>query len=41
MRIWDDKEKRDSNQEEFNRRVGKFLLISVVIGLAYYLAIYY
>jgi len=40
MRNWDDKEKRDSNQEEFNRRVGKFLLISATVGLTYYLAIY-
>jgi len=41
MRSWDNKERRDSNQEEFNQKIGKFMVISAVIGLAYYLAIYY
>jgi len=27
MRKWDDDEKRDSNREEFNRKIGKFMLI--------------
>ncbi len=40
MRIWDDKEKRDSNCEELNRKAGKFMLISSIVGLAFYLAIY-
>ena len=40
MQNWDDKEERDSNREELNRKVGKFLLISATVGLAYYLAIY-
>ncbi len=38
MGRFDDKERRDSNREEFNRKIGKILFISSVIGLAYYLA---
>ena len=38
---WDEKEKRNSNREELNSKVGKFMLISSVIGLVYYLTIYY
>ena len=38
MRAWDDKEKRESNREEFNHKIGKFLLISVLIGSAFYLS---
>ena len=38
MEKWDDKEKRDSNREEFNRKIGKFMLISTLTGLAFYLA---
>jgi len=38
MKNWDNKERRDSNREEFNRKVGKFLLISAIIGFAFYLA---
>lgn len=41
MDKWDSEENRESNREELNRKVGKFMLISAVIGLAYYLAIYY
>jgi len=41
MRKWDDEENRESNCEEFNRKIGKFMLISAIIGLGYYLAIYY
>jgi len=41
MRKWDDEENRESNREEFNRKIGKFMLISAIIGLGYYLAIYY
>lgn len=40
MRSWDDKERRDSNREELNQKIGKFLLISATVGLVYYLAIY-
>jgi len=40
MGKWDDEENRESNREEFNRKIGKFMLISAVIGLAFYLAIY-
>lgn len=38
MGRWDDREKRDSNREEFNRKIGKIMLISTFIGLAFYLA---
>ncbi|GFN40007.1 MAG: hypothetical protein YK1309IOTA_1090010 [Marine Group I thaumarchaeote] len=38
MGKWDDREKRDSNREEFNHKIGKFMLISVFIGLAFYLS---
>ena len=38
MRRWDDKEKRDSNREEFNHKIGKFMLISVFVGFAFYLS---
>ena len=38
MGRWDDREKRDSNREEFNRKIGKIMLISAFIGLAFYLA---
>ena len=41
MGRWDDKEKRDSNREESNHRIGKFMLVSAITGLAFYLAIYY
>jgi len=41
MRKWDDKEKRDSNREEFSRKIGKFMVISAVLSLGFYLAIYY
>lgn len=37
MKKWDDREKR----EEFSRKIGKFMVISAVIGLGYYLAIYF
>jgi len=40
MRKWDDEENRESNREEFNRKIGKFMLISAIIGLGYYFAIY-
>jgi len=33
MNRWDDKEARDSNREEINRKVGKFLLISAIMDL--------
>ena len=38
MEKWDDKENRNSNQEEFNHKIGKFLLVSFFIGLAFYLS---
>ena len=38
MRRWDDKEKRNSNREELNHKIGKFLLISVFVGSAFYLS---
>ncbi len=38
MEKWDDKENRNSNHEEFNHKIGKFLLISVLIGSAFYLS---
>jgi len=38
LKKWDEKENRDSNREESNRRIGKFLLISAFVGLAFYLA---
>ena len=38
MGRWDDKERRDSNREEFSRKIGKFMVISAFIGLAFYLA---
>ena len=38
MRRWDDKEKCDSNREKRNHKIGKFMLISVFIGLAFYLS---
>ncbi|MCH7648770.1 MAG: hypothetical protein IIA83_09205 [Thaumarchaeota archaeon] len=38
MRSWDDKEKRDSNREKRNHKIGKYMLISVLIGLAFYLS---
>jgi len=38
MGKWDDREKRDLNREEFNRKIGKYMLISVFIGLAFYLS---
>ena len=38
MGRFDDKERRDSNREEFNRKIGKFMLISAITGLAFYLA---
>jgi len=40
MSRWDDKEKRDSNREEFNHKIGKIMIISAIAGLAFYLAIY-
>ena len=38
MDRWDKKENRDTNQETFNRKIGKFMLISAIVGLAFYLA---
>jgi len=38
LRRWDDREKRDSNREEFSRKIGKIMVISALIGLAFYLA---
>jgi len=38
MRRWDDKEKRDSNREEFNHKIGKYMLISTLTVFAFYLA---
>ena len=38
IRRWDDKEKRETNREEFNHKIGKFMLISVFIWLAFYLS---
>jgi len=38
MGRFDDKEKRDSGREEFNRKIGKFFLISAFTGLGFYLA---
>jgi len=38
MGRFDDKERRDSNREEFNRKLGKLMLISAITGLAFYLA---
>ena len=38
LRRWDDKERRDSNREESKRKIGKIMLISSLIGLAFYLA---
>ena len=38
MGKWDDREKRDSNRAEFNHKIGKFMLFSAFIGLAFYLA---
>ncbi len=38
MRRWDSKEKRDSNREEFNRKIGKIMLISAFVGLGFYLS---
>jgi len=38
LKKWDNEEKRDSQREEFNRKIGKFMLISVFIGLAFYLS---
>ena len=38
MRRWDDKEKHDSNREEFNHKIGKYMLISTLIVFAFYLA---
>ena len=38
MGRWDSKEKRDSYREEFNRKIGKIMLVSAFIGLAFYLA---
>ena len=39
MNRWDDEEKRDPNREELNRKIGKFMVISAMMGLGYYLAI--
>jgi len=41
MGRWDDREKRDSNREEFSRKIGKFMVISALTSFAFYLAIYY
>ena len=38
MGKWDDRERRDSNREEFNHKIGKIMIISALIGLAFYLA---
>ena len=38
MRSWDDKEKRDSNREKRNHKIGKYMLISTLIGSAFYLS---
>ena len=38
MGRWDDKEKRDSNREEFKRKIGKFMLFSSLTILAFYVA---
>jgi len=38
MGRWDSKERRDSDREEFNRKIGKIMVISAVLGLAFYLA---
>jgi len=32
MGRWDEKEKRDSDQEEFNCKIGKYLLTSGLTG---------
>jgi len=40
MDKWDSEENRESNREELNHKVGKFMLISAIAGLAFYLAIY-
>ena len=38
MGRWDDKENRDSNREEINRKIGKYILFLSLTGLAFYLA---
>jgi len=41
MKKWDEKEKRNSNREELNSKIGKFMVISALVVLSFYLAIYY
>ena len=38
MRRWDNNEKRDSDREARNHKIGKFMLISALTCLAFYLA---
>jgi len=38
LKKWDDKEKQDSNREEFNHKIGKYMLISTLTVFAFYLA---
>ena len=38
MGRWDSKERRDSNRETFNQKVGKIMVISAIVGLGFYLA---
>jgi len=38
MDEWDRKERRDSNREALNRKIGKYMLISSLTVLAFYLA---
>ena len=38
MDKWDKKEHRDSNREALNHKIGKFMLISAFVVLAFYLA---
>jgi len=38
MDKWDKKEKRDSDREAVNHKIGKYMLISSLTVLAFYLA---
>ena len=38
MGKWDDRERHDSNREEFNRKIGKIMVISALVGLGFYLS---
>ena len=38
MDDWDKKEKRDSDREAFNHKIGKYMIISSLTALAFFLA---